>query len=234
MEGMFTNWTRNRTWGPTKRSCFLLPCRKAPWLRFRKRLRSGEEIPEWFAFPKVVQVPLGSVSARGLPICWHHIATSTSWPLGPRSCPPRELIQWDHFGNHPRGKHGPPRLHVQISSFSVFERVDAQFDDLDQSSDVLTKDEEWNLSRFSVNAFPRTITVHLVHRTKRTGSSPCRLRSMIAWKPGSCTSKICSEVLASTNKKSACDTSVLWYTSLNAATMPQDNQPEAEDEVDPS
>ena len=24
--------------------------------RFRKRLRSGEEIPEWFAFPKVVKV----------------------------------------------------------------------------------------------------------------------------------------------------------------------------------
>ena len=36
-------------------------------LRFRKRLRSGEEIPEWFAFPKVVKAGLYAlhVDVRG-------------------------------------------------------------------------------------------------------------------------------------------------------------------------
>ena len=35
-------------------------CRDVPRARFRKRLRSGEEIPEWFAFPKVVKAGSGS------------------------------------------------------------------------------------------------------------------------------------------------------------------------------
>ena len=42
--------------------------------RFRKRLRSGEEIPEWFAFPQVVKVLRDGGGAPRM-LMAHHDAT---------------------------------------------------------------------------------------------------------------------------------------------------------------